>query len=769
MADLEFEELCAHIEDELGTATNGGTAAVTRNYKLCHDVTPLEENKSFLEKVRLGGLLCGLHEDSIKALTRNNEVAAAVLAASANLEVENPLTVLSCQQQYRKQQGQNGASPRRRQYQQLQTQPHQNGHRMQDPELNGDIWSSSEDEDDENNLESVISKSIRWNDDAQFGLGGGSMSTTAAHAHTLPRRSAHILQEKHSRQSPQHRNEDYLNGGGGGVSKSILKTTKLTGADSGGTPDNGLNGLNGLDSTVSTRRPCRRLLPETPKDRQQQQALESLRTDSLFQELLEASDKNQGVGESRARSTNPKDPQSSVIENIVNGHSSSLERHHRRQRHRSALNGDATTSSTPATATITLSSAPPSPTSSVAVNVGSEIDASDALAAAAMAAAVLAAAGERNTRSNSSVLESDFVNGGGNTTGLYCAMTASNGGGGSVSPPGPGAVYHGYDSGHSTSHSPNEDAIAVAANSAKSSVLSREAANKLVDIVPHLIHVAANKKSASSSEHVAAAVAADYLLPPAPSAHQLLLSDRLDELEPTHRGLHRFQPRHKDEIDIDIGDPVYVQKEAEDLWCEGANLRTGLIGIFPIAHVVDVDYSDFDPNDSNSRINGLRNGKSSSGASGAATDVRKERYLLEYIGSVESGLYKGTPVLIRAVRKILSSKEATRRKKCVLEISDKGIKMIDKSKGEESGGDDCSSSQDYFYNLKNVTFCGFHPSDLRYFGFVTKHPRLSKYACHVFVGADSTQHVAEACGRAFNRFYQKFMEATYPVEDIYLE
>ena len=35
MADLEFEELCAHIEDELGTAhaSNGGTAAVTRNYK----------------------------------------------------------------------------------------------------------------------------------------------------------------------------------------------------------------------------------------------------------------------------------------------------------------------------------------------------------------------------------------------------------------------------------------------------------------------------------------------------------------------------------------------------------------------------------------------------------------------------------------------------------------------------------------------------------------------------------------------------------------
>ena len=58
-----------------------------------------------------------------------------------------------------------------------------------DTDLNGDVWSSSEDEEDdeENNLESVISKSIRWNDDMQLG------GMTTAHAHTLPRRS---LQEK---------------------------------------------------------------------------------------------------------------------------------------------------------------------------------------------------------------------------------------------------------------------------------------------------------------------------------------------------------------------------------------------------------------------------------------------------------------------------------------------------------------------------------------------------------------------------------------------
>ena len=61
-------------------------------------------------------------------------------------------------------------------------------------------------------------------------------------------------------------------------------------------------------------------------------------------------------------------------------------------------------------------------------------------------------------------------------------------------------------------------------------------------------------------------------------------------------------------------------------------------------------------------------------------EVRFQTQLF-FFSSVESSLYKGTAVLVRAVRKILSSKEAAtmRRQKCVLEISDKGIKMIDKS------------------------------------------------------------------------------------------
>ena len=36
--------------------------------------------------------------------------------------------------------------------------------------------------------------------------------------------------------------------------------------------------------------------------------------------------------------------------------------------------------------------------------------------------------------------------------------------------------------------------------------------------------------------------------------------------------IYRFIPRHHDELNIEIGDPIYVQKEAEDLWCEGKSI-----------------------------------------------------------------------------------------------------------------------------------------------------------------------------------------------------
>ncbi|XP_046664025.1 JNK-interacting protein 1-like [Homalodisca vitripennis] len=235
---------------------------------------------------------------------------------------------------------------------------------------------------------------------------------------------------------------------------------------------------------------------------------------------------------------------------------------------------------------------------------------------------------------------------------------------------------------------------------------------------------------------------ADSDTPGSPTSSAGLPFTQLELLEATHRGLHKFIPRHRDEMEVEIGDPIYVQKEADDLWCEGVNLRTGRQGIFPSAYAVDMEYNDFDPN---------------------TPKVKRERFLLGYLGSVETICHKGNSVLCQAVKKIVATKHKAHS--CILEVSDQGLRMVDKSKPPGSS----APCHDYFYSLKNVSFCAFHPTDHRYLGFITKHPQLHRFACHVFLGCESTRPVAESVGRAFERFYTKFIETAYPIEDIYIE
>ena len=41
------------------------------------------------------------------------------------------------------------------------------------------------------------------------------------------------------------------------------------------------------------------------------------------------------------------------------------------------------------------------------------------------------------------------------------------------------------------------------------------------------------------------------------------------KLGATHRGTHKFIPRHADEMKIEIGDSIHVINEADDGWCMG--------------------------------------------------------------------------------------------------------------------------------------------------------------------------------------------------------
>lgn len=50
----------------------------------------------------------------------------------------------------------------------------------------------------------------------------------------------------------------------------------------------------------------------------------------------------------------------------------------------------------------------------------------------------------------------------------------------------------------------------------------------------------------------------------------------------------RFVPRHEDELELDVNDPLLVLVEDEDFWYEGFNMRTGERGIFPAYYATEV-------------------------------------------------------------------------------------------------------------------------------------------------------------------------------------
>lgn len=90
----------------------------------------------------------------------------------------------------------------------------------------------------------------------------------------------------------------------------------------------------------------------------------------------------------------------------------------------------------------------------------------------------------------------------------------------------------------------------------------------------------------------------------------------------------------------------------------GVNLRTGTQGAFPSAYAVDVDYAEF---------------------GSAAPKVKQERFLLGYMGSVETMWHKGNSVLCQAIRK-MTERPNCKPQSCILEVSDQGLRMVDRAK-----------------------------------------------------------------------------------------
>ncbi|XP_051695197.2 C-Jun-amino-terminal kinase-interacting protein 2 isoform X1 [Oryctolagus cuniculus] len=222
-----------------------------------------------------------------------------------------------------------------------------------------------------------------------------------------------------------------------------------------------------------------------------------------------------------------------------------------------------------------------------------------------------------------------------------------------------------------------------------------------------------------------------------------------EEREQTHRAVFRFIPRHPDELELDVDDPVLVEAEEDDFWFRGFNMRTGERGVFPAfyAHAV--------PGPAKDLLGSKR------------SPCWVERFDVQFLGSVEVPCHQGNGILCAAMQKIATARKLTVHLRppasCDLEISLRGVKL------SLSGGGPELQRCSHFFQMKNISFCGCHPRNSCYFGFITKHPLLSRFACHVFVSQESMRPVAQSVGRAFLEYYQEHLAYACPTEDIYLE
>ncbi|XP_015237403.1 PREDICTED: C-Jun-amino-terminal kinase-interacting protein 2 isoform X1 [Cyprinodon variegatus] len=227
-----------------------------------------------------------------------------------------------------------------------------------------------------------------------------------------------------------------------------------------------------------------------------------------------------------------------------------------------------------------------------------------------------------------------------------------------------------------------------------------------------------------------------------------------EERDQTHRAVYRFIPRHEDELELDVDDPLYVEEEEDDYWYRGYNMRTGEKGIFPAFYAHEVIGQ-------SKELLGLKRNPG-----------WIETFNVQFLGSVEVPYHQGNGILCAAMQKIAMSRKRTVHVRppslCELEISLQGVKLIMSLEDEYDALDEYDRCS-HFFQMKNISFCGCHPKNNCYFGFITKHPMLNRFACHVFVSQESMRPVAECVGRAFQEYYQEHLEYACPTEDIYLE
>lgn len=124
----------------------------------------------------------------------------------------------------------------------------------------------------------------------------------------------------------------------------------------------------------------------------------------------------------------------------------------------------------------------------------------------------------------------------------------------------------------------------------------------------------------------------------------------------------RFIPRHEDELELDVDDPILVELEEDDYWYRGYNMRTGERGIFPAFYAHEVVGQARDA--IGRSLRGPRGCGALVGGSGwhllvpcPCAGLKRnpcwvERFNVQFLGSVEVPYHQGNGILCAAMQKV---------------------------------------------------------------------------------------------------------------------
>ena len=235
----------------------------------------------------------------------------------------------------------------------------------------------------------------------------------------------------------------------------------------------------------------------------------------------------------------------------------------------------------------------------------------------------------------------------------------------------------------------------------------------------------------------------------------------------THRALYKFCARHSDELNLEIGDPICVHKVYDDQWSEGKNIRTGDCGIFPSSLATEVTYNEFINDGTQLQTNLFKDEHCLPSIN--FKRIKRERFLLEFLGSIEVNKPKDEKILNEVIDRFsvgvkLKNLDMVTLCKCVLEITDNGLRLMDESQSQFfnrnsptiRNSNNRINRIDYFFSFLQIIYYGYQPKQqYNFFAFITRHPSdKRRYACHVFRTYENTREVEEAVKRAFYRFFQ---------------